>query len=137
MTVSEFQPWPRHEPGWFLLEWDVALDRRSRDRFARNAMAWPDRVRVAPYTLYPASGRPQQVHRWHGRPLDDGEPYADSFGLGCIYLPQAVLDAFLADPPRQVARLGFNDTVFSDWHRTRIGPVAVDWSVHPQHVHGD
>lgn len=136
-TLPEFQPWPEVHPGWCLLEWDIALDRASRDRFAANVMQAPDRVRVAPYLLYPSTG-PQQVHRLQGRPIADGGPLADSVGFGCIYFPQAVLDDLWANPPRRMTRTGvLTDTVFSDWHRQRYGPVDVDWTVHPQHVHGD
>lgn len=121
-----------------MLEWDIALDRQSRDRFASNALDNPDRVRVAPYMLYPA-GKPVQVHRWGGRPIPDGQPQADSVGFGCIYFPQTVLDALWdGPPPRRLARQGvLNDGVFSDWHRARYGTVDVDWTVHPQHLHGD
>lgn len=136
-TVSQFQPWPDAEPGWCLLEWDIALDRASRERFAANAAQHPDRVRVAPYLLYPPAG-PRQVHRWHGRPIGDGDPFADAVGFGCIYLPQPILDELWTDPPRRLTRTGvLTDTVFSDWHRLRHGPVDVDWTVSPQHVHGD
>lgn len=136
-TLADYQPWPRHDPGWFLLEWDIALDSDGRARFAANALDQPDRVRVAPYMLYPAGG-PRQVHRWKGHPLTDGQAHADMFGLGCIYLPQAVLDAFWQDPPPRLVRTGvLTDTVFSDWHRQRHGAVDVDWTVHPQHLHGD
>lgn len=134
-TLAEFQPWPRHEPGWFLLEWDVALDRRGRERFAAHALANPERVHVAPYMLYTPDGA-KQCHRNAGVPIADGQPDAEMFGFGCIYLPQTVLDRFWADPPRRAAR-ELTDTVFSDWHRQRFEPAAVDWSVRPQHLHGD
>lgn len=134
-TVADYQPWPRHDPGWFLLEWDIALDRQGREQFAANASERPDRVLVAPYTLYPGA---RQVHRSAGRSIPDGSPQADAVGFGCIYLPQSVLDAFWADPPQRLIRTGLlSDTVFSDWHRKHIGPFDVDWTVHPQHLHGD
>lgn len=136
-TVADYQPWPRHEPGWFLLEWDIALDRQSRERFTANALANPDRVRVAPYMLYPPAG-PRQCHRWGGKPIPAGQPYADMVGFGCIYFPQAVLDAFWLEPPSRLTRTGvFNDCVFSDWHRARFDHFDVDWTVHPQHLHED
>lgn len=125
--------WPRHEPGWFMLEWDIALDQASRERFAANASTQPDKVRVAPYLLYPMA---RQVHRWEGKPIPEGQPWADMFGFGCIYFPQAILDEFWADLPPRVER-ELTDTVFSDWYRTRYGNVTVDWTVHPQHLHGD
>ena len=137
-TVSDFQPWPDIHPGWFMLEWDIALDRQSRERFAANAMLQPDRVRVAPYMLYYEGVPRRQVHRWGGKPIPDGQPRADMVGFGCIYFPQTVLDAFWDDPPARLIRTGtLTDTVFSDWHRARYDHFDVDWSVCPQHVHGD
>lgn len=140
-TITDYQPWPSHDPGWFMLEWDVALDRQGRDLFAANALERPDRVRVAPYWLHPLDGRgPTQVHRGGGLPIPEGQTHADSFGLGCIYFPQSVLDEFLQDPPPcGLVRKGvLNDVVFSDWHRAKHpGDVDVDWSVRPQHIHGD
>lgn len=132
-TLADYQPWPRRVPGWFLLEWDIALDRRERERFAANAFEHPDRVRVAPYMLYPID---RQVHQWEGKPPTVDKPWADMFGFGCIYFPQTVLDAFWEAWPW--AQQGvFTDTVFSDWHRAGYDPVTVDFTVHPQHLHGD
>lgn len=137
-TLSDFQPWPRVTPGWFMLEWDIALDRQSRERFADNALQHPDRVRVAPYMLYPDRGAPRQCHRSAGKPIPDGQPHADSVGFGCIYFPQDLLDEFWADPPVRLNRdRMLTDTVFSDWHRARHDHFDVDWTVHPQHLHGD
>lgn len=137
-TLPDYQPWPDHDPGWFLLEWDVALDKVSRERFAMNALRNPHRVRVAPYWLHLDDG-PRQVHRDRGGlPVSPGYPFASMFGLGCIYLPQSVLDEFWADPPLRLARKNeLTDTVFSDWHRARYDVADVDWSVAPQHLHGD
>lgn len=137
-TLSDYQPWPNHEPGWFLLEWDIALDRQSRDRFAANALEHPGRVRVAPYRLYYDGEKTRQCHRWGGKPIPEGQPHADMVGFGCIYFPQAILDAFWREPPPRLIRTGlFNDGVFSDWHRQRYDKFDVDWTVHPQHLHGD
>jgi hypothetical protein len=138
-TVPEFQPWPTHDPGWFMLEWDIALDRCDRERFTANALDRPGRVRVAPYMLYPAGHRPVQCHRTAGKPIPEGQPHADTFGFGCIYFPQLVLDELWNGPmPKRLARQGvLNDTIFSEWHLARFGPVDVDWTVHPQHLHGD
>lgn len=141
-TLSDYQPWPNHDPGWFMLEWDIALDRQERERFAANALEHPDRVRVAPYILYPDGSdrdRPRQCHRWGGLPIPEGQLQADTVGFGCIYFPQSVLDAFWqGPPPARLARTGvFNDVVFSDWYRKRYDKFDVDWTVHPQHLHGD
>lgn len=141
-TLADYQPWPIHDPGWFMLEWDVALDRCDRERFMANAFEQPERVRVAPYMLYPdeLGPRPQQVHRWGGAPIPDGKPEADSVGFGCIYFPQAVLDdLWSGPPPRRLATQGvLNDVVFSEWYRARYKDIFdVDWTVRPQHLHGD
>lgn len=137
-TLTDYQPWPRHDPGWFLLEWDVALDSESRDRFEAHALAEPDRVLVAPYLLFPQNGPPQQCHRWRGVPLTEGATVADSAGFGCIYLPQTVLDEMWRDPPPLLRDRSFlSDTVFSDWLRCRGDTFTVDWTVRPQHLHGD
>jgi hypothetical protein len=137
-TVPEFQPWPAHDPGWFLLEWDVALDSVSRDRFAARALEHPDRALVAPYLLFPGDRAPQQCHRWHGVPVPVGQPVADAAGFGCIYFPQQLLVEFWNDPPRPFTRDGLlTDTVFSEWHRGRGWTFDIDWTVHPQHLHGD
>lgn len=121
-----------------MLEWDIALEQRERARFAANALASPHRVRVAPYTLYPAGQRPRQVHRTAGKPIAEGDPLADMVGLGCIYFPQAIVDALWQEPPPRLVRQGtLTDGIFSDWHRIRYGKVDVDWTVQPQHLHGD
>lgn len=136
-TVADYQSWPDDEPGWFLLEWDIALASDERARFAGQALAHPHRVLVAPYMLYPDAG-PRVAHRCGGRPIPDGQPWAEMVGFGCIYFPQAVLKAFWSDPPMRLRRTDvFNDSVFSDWHRRQYGAVEVSWTVHPQHLHGD
>lgn len=138
-TVSDYQPWPEHEPGWFMLEWDIALDRQSRERFAANALRNPGRVRVAPYMLYPDGDlEPRQCQRWGGKPIPEGQACADMVGFGCIYFPQAILEEFWQNPPDRLTRTGvLTDTVFSDWHRSRHDHFDVDWTVRPQHLHGD
>lgn len=136
-TLADFQPWPRHEPGWFMLEWDIALDVVDRQRFAEHALREPDRIMVAPYWLVKPKFRnvPIQCHRMRGRFVDDGEGKCDQFGFGAIYWPQPVLDDWFANKPAHVAK--WDDTLFSDWYRTRYGPTRIDTTVHPQHLHGD
>ncbi len=140
-TVPNYQPWPVHEPGWFLLEWDVALDRGGRDTFARHALAAPDRVLVAPYKSPFRRTRGisfESVHRNRRRPIADGTATCETFGLGCVYLPRPVLDRWLAVMPTDPYGAGrFDDLAFSTWHHQTYGPAPVDWSVHPQHLHGD
>jgi hypothetical protein len=129
---------PTVEPGVFLLEWDVALGLRERTRFEEIALTEPHRVLVAPYDIHPVGQGPTVVHkvcpdpakpgmRW---PVAEGDPVADSFGFGCIYLPQAVL-------ARWPASKSMRDSTFSDWHIATVGRARVTWAVHPQHLHGD
>lgn len=130
--------WPDHQPGWCMLEWDVALDRVGRRHFADNALADPDRVMVAPYWIYPGDRPPEQPHRNHGQPIRPSTETADTFGLGCIYLPDTVLDHFWRDPPvTYTDRDLITDTTFSDWYRHHYPPARVDWTTRPQHLHGD
>jgi hypothetical protein len=139
-TLSDYQPWPVHEPGWFMLEWDIAMDRADRERFAANAMTQPERIRVGPYMLFPDGDvytEPRQVHRWNGLPIPEGKPHADMVGFGCIYFPQKLLTEFWGNPPPRTRQGVLNDGVFSDWYRLRHCKFDVDWSVHPQHLHGD
>jgi hypothetical protein len=138
-TVSEFRSlgtedgWP--EENFCMLEWDIALDTQSQRVFAAEALLEPRRVLVAPY-------------RWHDNWIDfvgndgrgptpesrsviESDTTCDSFGLGCIYLPRAVLSEFLAT----MNHLGFTDYTFGQWYRQKYGPARLTWRVHPQHVH--
>jgi hypothetical protein len=124
--------WPEDEPGFCLLEWDVALDIQSRTRFAMRAEETPERVVVAPY-IKNYGGAVRQVHRRTGfESIEEGEPKTDFFGFGCIYLPQRVLREYLDTRPEK-----FTDVTFSRWYRNKYGRVSVIWDVRPQHLHGD
>ncbi len=116
--------WPEAEPGFCMLEWDVALDQRSRINFAHIAREQPGRVLVAPY-LY-GDG-------WLPAGIDENDDQADTFGFGCIYFPQLVLREALAHFRAREGRL--TDQWFCDWHRDRYGTARVTWAVHPQHLH--
>lgn len=129
---------PDVEPGFCLLEWDVALAQRGRRRFEQEALAEPDRVLVAPYDIYPRGGRYTCVHKVAENPLKAGwrrpatpdDTEVHSFGFGCIYLPAAVLRLWR---PGKVLR----DNTFSDWHIEHFGTARITRDVHPQHLHGD
>ncbi len=143
-TLPDYQPWPIEAPGFFLLEWDMALDRVGRDRFAGHALAEPARVMVAPYVkplpqwdAGTVATVAKQVHRVQGRPVADGTPECETFGFGCIYLPQSVLTAWLASERFNALKGVFTDIGFSSWHRDFRGGCPIDWTVHPQHLHGD
>lgn len=126
-----------------LLEWDMAVSLGDLERFARRAAETPGRVLVAPYPLYHVGPYPVQAHRRVTGPgCDDtrwirvNEPDADLFGLGMAYLPRQLIRAFLADPAERTDPR-FTDHTFSVWHHryARLGPVTVDWSVRPVHLH--
>lgn len=138
-TVADNQPWPTEQPGWFMLEWDIALDRVERARFAEHALETPDRVLVAPYMVFKhrLGPKPRMVHRVLGSPISDGQKWCDTFGFGCIYFPQQVLERWWREMPYDRSSRWFNDVAFSTWYRSKFGQTAVDWSVHPQHLHGD
>jgi hypothetical protein len=130
-----------------LIEWDIAVGAESLALFMARAKDAPEQVRVAPYLLYRGGdreGRPQipfYVHRirdpgtrtWVRGPED---AYCNMFGFGLIYLPKAMIQAFLAQLP---AKQNFGDTEFSRWHM-RSAPrhlrnVPIDWDVPLVHLH--
>lgn len=129
---------PEDEPGFCMLEWDIALGKRDRDTFVEVALREPDRILVAPYDIYPEGSEPTVVHKVCPNPNKIGIRYpidrfdidCHSFGFGCIYLPRVILDAW---PSGRVMR----DATFSDWHIVNFGTARVTWKVRPQHLHGD
>jgi hypothetical protein len=131
---------PGDEPGFCMLEWDIALSIDERAVFAERAEANPDKILVAPYTKNYGGGGCLQIHRRMGYiSIDHGAPTADFFAFGCIYMPQKLLrewTTFRAEQRKHFV-LGFNDTTFSNWHWQHYGPADVFWDVHPQHLHGD
>jgi hypothetical protein len=124
---------PDDEPGFCLLEWDMALSRTERRDFAIAAARMPGRILVAPYDIYPTVGD-ECVHRHeNGAPIGMGWPVAATFGLGCIYIPQHVLQAF----QRASGETVMTDATFSRFVFHQYGPTTVDWRFHPQHLNGD
>lgn len=132
--------WPADKPGFCLLEWDVALDPISRRAFAAEAMVRPREVLVASYRLHDTEmswlGNDGGGPSFGGRPIHGGCPTCgegrtDSFGLGCIYIPQFALQGFLS----AMDHTGFTDYTFGRWYRENFGQARVTWQVHPQHLH--
>lgn len=127
--------WPTEQPGFCMLEWDVALDPWQRKLFGAIALAEPRRVLVAPYRFWDAwscwvnndGSGPSE----NGRPIWEGEPVTDSFGLGCIYIPNSILHEFLV----QMDKFGFSDGTFGKWYHEKYGKARATWEVHPQHLH--
>ena len=129
-----------------LLEWDIAVGQEELRRFAAHARRDPGRVLVAPYRIYAdVYNLPADIwaHRaWNGDgmgtvvprgavPVRDGAPLCNLFGLGMVYLPAAVTNAFF----RACWGAQFGDTQFSMWHYQNVTrDVPIDWQVRPVHL---
>jgi hypothetical protein len=127
-----------------LIEWDVAAGKEDLEAFIDRVRSRPDEVVVAPYRLYmPTRGEqnlPRTVwaHRRYrtvdmatSRFVEEDEPSCHLFGLGLVYLPRDILQAFLASWPGH-----FSDASFSGWHYrnvTQETPIA--WESRPVHLH--
>lgn len=132
-TVTANQPWPTVDPGFCMLEWDVALAAPDRAVFAAQALRRPGRVLVADYPIYPVGGPPAGTCRdLNGGPAKGGR-FAELFSTGCIYFPQTMLEHWWTEQ----AGNPFTDRTFAVWHHAHYGPVDVCRDVHPQHLHGD
>lgn len=135
-----YAEWPTDLPGFCMLEWDVAVDPISRRAFAAEALVHPREVLVASYRLHDTEmswqGNDGGGPSVGGRPVHSGcpscgEDRSDSFGLGCIYIPQLALRGFLA----VMDHTGFTDYTFGRWYRENFGQARVTWRIHPQHLH--
>jgi len=128
-----------------LIEWDIAVGAEQLELFMARAAAEPDRVRVAPYLLYRGGKRDGQKQRpfychrireqgmrtWVKGPEDT---YCHMFGFGLIYLPGAIIRAFVE---QMEPTSHFGDTEFSRWHMRNVQPnrVPIEWSCHCVHLH--
>lgn len=132
-TVST---WPDDEPGFCMLEWDVALDPVERQAFAAEALIQPTEILVAGYriwnhySIFNLNENEEWVPNTRGCEIC-GVDRIDAFGLGCIYIPQVILRTFLT----QMDHYGFSDHTFSLWYHRTIGPARLTWKIRPQHLH--
>lgn len=120
-----------------IVEWDIAVDAVDILRFSSACLAEPDRVRVAPYRLFPRSTNlPETVwaHRRVGQNppwITEDVPECDLFSFGLVYLPHSIVTRYLATKPEVTG-----DAIFSKWHHSQgLGPVPVAWDVRPIHLH--
>jgi hypothetical protein len=122
-----------------IIEWDLAVDPEMMAAFEARVADDPCRVQVAPYRLYPVSSAlpgPVWAHRHvinpsHAYWVAEGDPCCGYFGLGLVYLPHAVVRAYLETGP-EVA----SDQEFSRWHHENVEPrVPIHWDVRPVHLH--
>lgn len=95
--------WPSES--FCMLEWDMALDRKSRELFAMQAIDTPKEVMTAPYYL--SDGR--RIYK----------------GFGCIYWPINVVKEYLKEGHDR-----FTDGLFFNWY----GSPQVARNVFPQHL---
>lgn len=118
------------------LDWDIAVSREDLAAFARRAEADPGRVRVAPFPLYNAGDPVWSAERYNPgeqsvRRVSEGDASCHLFGFGMVYLPHALVAAYLAACPAPMY-----DMNFSGWHYRAVRrEVPVDWAVRPVHLH--
>lgn len=139
-----------------LLDWDIAIEGPHLDRFMDRALAEPDRVRVAPYRIssecwvhriaLPEGPQPVEAVRrireltpaqfqrlttglrWVTGPQD---AECTHIGFGMVYLPLALIRAFLRSCAGAVS-----DTSFSDWHWRTVGErIPIEWGIPVVHLH--
>jgi hypothetical protein len=121
--------------GVVSMDWDTAASREDLLAFARQAAADPAGILAAPVRTYHGPRPGQWNLAWaDGRIVGEDERPAEVplFGFGLVYLPRALLAAFVTQHPDW--RL--TDTAFSSWHYETAGRgVRVAWSVRPVHLH--
>lgn len=151
----DYSPLGEVDDDVLLLEWDVAVDPYDLNLFEARALAAPDRVRVLAYRLH--AHRPGWV--WAHRRIrrdGQGERFVNRADLtchlpawGCIYLPRALVRAFLAAPapargrdPRLPPQAPYDDVRLTDqtfgiWHHFHQAgpPVPIDWALSAVHLH--
>lgn len=131
-----------------LIEWDIAVGGQDLAKFMQRAKAEPDQVRVAPYLLYRGgrntrAGRPQipfWVHRIRTQRVrawaSPEDTHCQMFGFGLVYLPAALLRAFVA---QMQPNTHFGDSEFSRWHMRNapqhLRDVPIDWDISVVHLH--
>lgn len=130
------------------LDWDTAVSREDLTVFAALAREQPDRVLVAPVPVYPDSRRGLDGTIWNLRRYTDGETrmrYVQTgeltchlFGFGMVYLPQALIRAFVDAHSADIeaGRIRFDDSSFAGWHHRNVqAETWIAWQVRPIHVH--
>jgi len=145
-----------------ILEWDVAVEDQALTEFCARAEKARNRVRVAPYLLYPVSSNrthPVWAHRLmipggaqpvlahkHSTELSRDEFVELASGLRWVSGPEeAACTHFglgMAYLPRSLVA-GFltdntrlTDQTFSHWHWDTLHRlVPIDWDIRPVHLH--
>jgi hypothetical protein len=133
------------------LDWDVAVGLIELRHFAKKCIANPEIVRVAPTMMYKSrfwysegyATRPWTTN-WMvyvqdsvgKRVVYDGEPFANYFGFGMVYLPQWTIKEFAETLN---SNEHFRDGNFCEWYfkRTNGQPVPVEWDTNAVHTNYD
>ena len=135
-----------------LIEWDIAVGKHELLVFAERARDSPEQILVAPYRIYRGEkysdlGQDMWAHRhWDGtadppgstfprfggwQPVMTGEPTANLFGFGLIYLPRELISAFMASNFSNL----FGDAQFGMWHYTNVAKeVPIAWECPAVHL---
>lgn len=128
-----------------LLEWDIAVTKEELVAFTQQANEDRGRVLVAPYRIYYEHMlvEPVWAHRhWDGlpaaqahpggaKPVIEGDPTCNLFGLGMVYLPRDLVVGFMESGFAN----HFGDVEFSMWHYRFVRPeVPIAWDVRPVHL---
>lgn len=129
------------------LDWDVAVGRNELRAFAEKCIAEPDVVRTAPTMMYGSRfwrSEGSASRPWNGgwmahiqmpvgtRRMEYGEPYANFFGFGLVYLPYWTLKEFVSTLQ---GNEHFRDQNFCRWYYKETGePVPVEWDTNAVHI---
>lgn len=160
-TDYDYTPLGEIDDDVCLIEWDIALAPDMYGLFEELVESHgADKPLAAAHKLYHVEPEPVWAHRrivwietsvppYRERWIYNLEPFCDYFAFGLVYLPRELIRAFLDSPaPARGAPLvapgGYTDSrmtdqTFSMWYRHRYpggGPVRVEWSVQPVHLHG-
>jgi hypothetical protein len=127
------------------LDWDQAVGRADLVTFAGRCKAYPDQARVVPVLVDLAARPGLAVPVWNCRVyvgdrlryVERGDPTADLFGFGMVYLPRKALAEFEDEFRTELddGTVRFDDTGWSGWYTRTHGPVPIDWDIHCVHLH--
>lgn len=121
------------------LDWDMAVSPDDLCTFYERCAREPEWPRVVPYKLW---HMPDRYGEWavydpDWQPLRPGEPWCAFFGFGMVYLPRRLLvECVETRPETEVGGAPLTDCEFSSWYwRTYQRGAAVEWDLHPVHLH--
>jgi hypothetical protein len=149
----------REGGGFVSVDWDIAYDSIDMAVLEEHVAAHPEQAAMGPYEIFVAASwrdnfgwedtgeRPGLV--WSGQVADRRAPggwrridpardgSCQSFGLGFVYLPAALIAQADADGILDQVVYPYDDRVFSDWFMRQGLSCAVLWAATPKHLHFD